>query len=64
MASEPLEKAGPMQRLPRGDRPVGLAAAPGGPADLPLWSLSSNGHADDHGVLGQNLLEKMFKIIF
>jgi hypothetical protein len=42
---------------------VGLAGPPGGPAVLPLWRLSPNGHmADDLGVLGQFFLEKMFKL--
>ena len=43
----------------------GVGQPPGGPAVLPLRCLSPNGHmADDLGVLGQNLLEEMFKIIF
>ena len=43
----------------------GFGRPPGGPAAIPLWLLSSNGHMeDDHGVLGQNFARKDVQINF
>ena len=54
---------GPPNGLLGGRRPVGSAGPLLGLLGPSFWLMSPNGHmTDDLGVLGQILLEKMFKI--